>query len=185
MIFIGIDPGNKGGLAIIDNNNIKVQFFSINEYTSILKNYENREDVVCYIEQVHSMPNQGTSSMFSFGYNFGLIMGILSAYKINIREVTPQKWKKYFNLTKDKEQSIALAKNFYPEVNLKKNSRCKKDSDGIAEALLIARYGLCTYAQTIALEQEKFEKEKLKKEQQKKREKLKKLREKEKLKKKY
>ena len=49
--------------------------------------------------------------------------------------VTPQKWKKYFHLTSDKNESLDLARSFWPEAKLIR----KKDGNR-AEALLIALY---------------------------------------------
>ena len=53
---------------------------------------------------------------------------------------SPQKWKKEFSVTSDKNTSIEVAKRLFPNVNLKATARCKKDHDGMAEALLIAEY---------------------------------------------
>ena len=87
------------------------------------------------------MPGQGVVSMFNFGMNFGFIQGVLKAYRIPYELVTPQKWKKEFSCTSDKNTSIEVCKRLFPKVNLKATERCKKDHDGMAEALLIAEYG--------------------------------------------
>ena len=96
-----------------------------------------------------SAPMGGQSSFNSdpfgsagnFGMNFGFIQGVLKAYSIPYELVTPQKWKKEFSCTSDKNTSIEVCKRLFPNVNLKATDRCKKDHDGIAEALLIAEYG--------------------------------------------
>jgi hypothetical protein len=49
--------------------------------------------------------------------------------------LSPQKWKKHFNLTADKNEALDLAKQLFPKAPLK----LKKDINR-AEALLIARY---------------------------------------------
>ena len=73
--------------------------------------------------------------------NFGFIQGVLKAYGIPYELVTPQKWKKEFSCTSDKNTSIEVCKRLFPNVNLKATDRCKKYHDGMAEALLIAEYG--------------------------------------------
>ena len=86
------------------------------------------------------MPGQGVVSMFNFGQNFGFIQGVLKAYEIPFELVPPQKWKKEFSVTSDKNTSIEVAKRLFPGVNLKATEKCKKDHDGMAEALLMAEY---------------------------------------------
>lgn len=144
MIYIGIDPGKNGGIATI----------GCSEFSEFTKVYSDdgikqlcsqltrlRIDCICYVEQVHAMPKQGVSSTFNFGVNFGFIQGVLKAYGIPYELVTPQKWKKEFSCTSDKNTSIEVCKRLFPNVNLKATDRCKKDHDGMAEALLIAEYG--------------------------------------------
>jgi hypothetical protein len=45
-----------------------------------------------------------------------------------------------FRLNSDKENSIEVCKKLFPQVNLLATPRCKKEHDGIAEALLMAEY---------------------------------------------
>ncbi len=146
MIYIGIDPGKNGGIAYIQESGIcqcllKNTFaFDEEDLISLLKKF-NSAVCVAYVEQVHAMPKQGVSSTFNFGMNFGFIQGVLKAYGIPYELVTPQKWKKEFSCTSDKNTSISVCKRLFPSVSLKATERCKKDHDGMAEALLIAEYG--------------------------------------------
>lgn len=86
------------------------------------------------------MPKQGVVSMFNFGKNFGFIQGLLTAYSIPYELVTPQKWKKEFQITGDKNSSIAVCKRLFPDVDLRRAERYRKDDDNSAEALLLAEY---------------------------------------------
>lgn len=146
MIYIGIDPGKNGGIAFIDIRTefvtplVKTYCYSDEELISLCGDFKDFR-VVCFLEQVHAMPKQGVSSTFNFGMNFGFIQGVLKAYGIPYELVTPQKWKKEFSCTSDKNTSIEVCKRLFPKVNLKVTERCKKDHDGMAEALLIAEYG--------------------------------------------
>jgi crossover junction endodeoxyribonuclease RuvC len=78
--------------------------------------------------------------MFNFGENFGFICGVLEALKIPYELVRPQKWKRMFSCTSDKNTSIEVAKRLFPSAQLMRTDRCRKPDDGMAEALLMAEY---------------------------------------------
>ena len=86
------------------------------------------------------MPKQGVVSTGSFMENFGFIKGLLTAYKIPFQLAEPTKWKKDFGVTADKNTSIAVCKRLFPDVSLLPTDKSRKDSDGMAEALLMAEY---------------------------------------------
>jgi len=156
MNFLGIDVGKTGAIALIRNDGmIDIQDCPV---IKVGKKYETDTvamanlvkeltqgcgNLFCVIEKVNAMPNQGVVSMFSFGTNYGLWLGILSALAIPHQLISPQRWKKEFGLSSDKEASIILAKKLYPSsaklINLKKH-------DGRAEALLLADYGKRIYS---------------------------------------
>lgn len=139
MTYIGIDPGKAGAIAIIEDDAVITAPFDQDEYVDLLFRV-NEKEAVCCLEHVSAMPGQGVTSMFSFGENFGWIQGVLSAYRIPYELVRPQKWKKAFSITGDKNSSIQVCKRLFPQVSLKRTEKCKTDHDGIAEALLMAEY---------------------------------------------
>lgn len=144
MIYIGIDPGKDGALAEIweedgERKHIEIVPYSRENYDLALNEMCGAE-CVCCLERVGAMPGQGVTSMFKFGENFGFIQGLLTAYSIPYELVTPQKWKKEFQITGDKNSSIAVCKRLFPGVSLRRTDRCKTDHDGMAEALLMAEY---------------------------------------------
>ena len=66
---------------------------------------------------------------------------MLSALGIPYQLVPPNKWKKEFSLIgKDKQASIVTCRKLFPDVDLKRSDKCKNDSDGKAEVLLMAEY---------------------------------------------
>lgn len=148
MIYIGIDPGANGGIAVINPDSrwpVWVSKYSDDVLMSVMETLEVEGhilsmDTCVYVEQVHSMPKQGVASTFKFGVNYGKILGILRVYEIDTHLVTPSKWKKAMGVTSDKQTSINKAKELFPEISLIPR-RCRKEHDGIAEALLIAEYG--------------------------------------------
>lgn len=141
MIYIGIDPGKKGALAAISDEGIYTRQFSEDGYSAVLAALSAKgEPVRCCLEHVGAMPGQGVTSMFSFGENFGFIRGLLTAYKVPHELVRPQKWKKEYSITADKNGAISVCTRLFPDVSLLATDRCRKPSDGIAEALLMAEY---------------------------------------------
>lgn len=148
MIYAGVDPGQKGGLSAIDENN-KIIFCApmsnenlVNLFIQLKNDTIERNDgVIVCVEKVGAMPGQGVTSMFNFGKSAGYIEGVLSALKIPYQLVPPQTWKKCFSLFhKDKSASIQVCKQLFPEVNLFPTPRCRKESDGMGESLLMAEY---------------------------------------------
>lgn len=143
-IAIGIDPGKKGAMAIIrEDGSVTFIPFDREAYKEVLADYSTENFKVrakCIVEHVGAAPGQGTVSMFSFGENFGFIQGLLTAFEIPYELVRPAKWKKEFSVTKDKNTSIEVCHRLFPNVNLKRTERCKKDDDNFAEALLLSEY---------------------------------------------
>ena len=93
---------------------------------------------VVVVERVGSMPAQGVASTFKFGMAVGIIHGCVLGRAIPLHLVTPSRWKRYFNLGKDKEAARALAIRLYPAVT---GIERKKDH-GRAEALLMGHWFL-------------------------------------------
>ena len=139
MTYIGIDPGKSGALAAIDEGAVVLVKFDEPAYLDTISDLRNKK-TFCVLEHVNAMPGQGVTSMFNFGLNFGWIQGVLRANGIPFELVRPQKWKKEFGITSDKNTSISVAHKLFPEVSFRRTERCTKDDDGLAEALLIAEY---------------------------------------------
>lgn len=138
MIYIGIDPGKSGAMAVIDRATTILVPFSEADYINSLKLLPAQLTRAC-LEHVSAMPKQGVTSMFNFGMNFGYIKGLLEAFGIPYELVRPQKWKKEFGIS-DKNSSVECCKRLFPGVSLHRTERCRKDDDNMAEALLLAEY---------------------------------------------
>jgi crossover junction endodeoxyribonuclease RuvC len=161
MIYIGIDPGLSGAVAVIDEGVINtmdpvtVSVFDTptavvegektkREYLAtamalLLKSYAGRTDVLAVLEHVHSMPKQGVSSSFCFGRGKGMWEGILAAYNIPTELVSPQRWKKEIMADQGKDKSAARFKAMALFPSLADQLKLVKH-DGRAEALLMAEY---------------------------------------------
>lgn len=140
--YCGIDVGVHGGISIIDADR-NICFLRVMSNASLLEaaNILKEENSIVCIEKVSAMPGQGVTSMFNFGKGAGFIEGIMYGNGIPYQLVPPAKWKKDFSLwKKTKQDSIDVCKQLFPHINLLPTERCRKDSDGLAEATLLAEY---------------------------------------------
>jgi crossover junction endodeoxyribonuclease RuvC len=160
-VFLGIDPGQTGCLAAIqflDEGKI-VRFFdpplfqvksgnkTKNEYNEVLMARALKEfaamgtEVVCVLEKVSAMPDQGVTSMFNFGMGYGLWRGMLSAFEIPYSLVHPATWKKALmqDMPKEKDAARLRAVQLYPQAA---SELARKKDIGRADALLLAHYGV-------------------------------------------
>ena len=138
-ITIGIDPGTNGGIAWIMDGKPCVEKMpdTLQDLWELLRDiYQSAGTEVphCYLEQVHSSPQMGVKSAFTFGNGFGHIERALTAAGIPFTRVRPQVWQKELGcMTKgDKNVSKRRAQELFPSIKM---------NHYIADALLIAAYG--------------------------------------------
>lgn len=158
-VYIGVDPGKTGALAMIQKRSglltvypmspagDDLDFSAISDWIiSSLRAANSLGHAFAAVEKVHAMPGNGASSMFSFGYNTGGIHGILGALHIPRVLVAPQTWKNEIlrDTLKDKDAAIDFCRRMYPEVPLTIGKRKKPDS-GLADAICIAYYASMKY----------------------------------------
>ena len=143
---IGIDPGFSGAIALL--NNIGLTIYDMPVHLIKGRNQVDAKQLNCIIknvatefaiiEDVHAMPEQGVTSTFRFGYNAGILLGVLAANDVKILRVMPAVWKTALGLSKNKKDSLALAKKTFPAYqDLFKRAK----DDGRAEAALMAFMG--------------------------------------------
>jgi crossover junction endodeoxyribonuclease RuvC len=166
--FIGIDPGKKGGIAIVDEYGDRL----LSRPLPVTKDGE-IDTVVLYdvlkfatdaavygvviLEKAQAMPKQGVTSVFTYGVGYGKILAVLELLKLPFEEVRPAVWKKSFGLTQKKTilektgkvdsgkykraklSSVALAAELFSSFAPETSRGRKKDEE--AEALLLAEYG--------------------------------------------
>lgn len=160
-MYIGIDPGLKGGIAMLNSSGEFIVTFDMpleklesgKDTIDIVKLYKELLDInysIIAVEKVQAMPPtrlpNGQSlnmnvSMFTFGMGYGKVKAIASITGDIVLDVTAQKWKKHFNLIgKDKKASVHKAIEIYPESEEYLITKRGRLIDGRADALLIARY---------------------------------------------
>lgn len=143
-IIMGIDPGVSGAVAFffpmvhrLAVDDVPVAGGEINGY-ELARLVRMHRPTMAVIERVNAMSGQGVSSSFNFGRSYGDVRGVVSACDVPMHFVTPQKWKKHFGLSADKDESRLRAIRMFP--NAAESFRLKKH-DGRAEAALLALYG--------------------------------------------
>ena len=143
MIYIGIDPGKAGGYALIDDTGARAYPWDDARFIEDMRVTVNRMDdtAIAAVEKVGAMPGNGSVSMFNFGQSYGFILGALMALNVPFQIVPPRKWKAEFGLNSDKAKSIDVCHRLFPGVSLRRTDKCRTDSDGMAEALLICEWG--------------------------------------------
>jgi len=137
---IGIDPGKNGGIAWIRDGKPCVEKMpeTLRDlwevFTSILGGMDYPESVVAYLEQVHSSPQMGVKSAFTFGQGMGHLEMALTAAGIPFARVRPQAWQKAMGCLTggDKNISKRRAQELFPPLKI---------THATADALLIAEYG--------------------------------------------
>jgi len=141
VYYLGIDPGKKGGIALLHDTGIEGCWDFDKDVLLTMTEFLSREHEAsrCCLERVHAMPNQGSVSMFTFGQGYGWILGVLDAFNISYQTIEPRRWKAEFGLNSDKAKSIEVCKNLFPGVSLVPHG-CRTPHDGIAEALLMAEF---------------------------------------------
>lgn len=146
-MFIGIDPGADGGLAVIGPEGI---------FAEILKDPRQIEEVLdsmgCEVSKVLATMERpqpvrlnSVASTHKAGWNCGKAEGYLAALKVPYQLVAPGTWRAKMLLGTDakldkKTRAIIACQRLFPQVSIMR-SRGAKAHHGMAEALLMAEYG--------------------------------------------
>jgi crossover junction endodeoxyribonuclease RuvC len=153
MRALGLDPGIRGGLAIVEMVDGIATVISAIEVPTIGTGAKERVSVAAvhawlreyepsfaYVERAQAMPRQGTSSGFKYGRAVGSLEATITLCAIPLEIVEPSQWKRAFRLPgKDKEAARQRALELFPAAH--RRFARKKDHQ-LAEAALIALFGL-------------------------------------------
>ena len=156
-IFVGIDPGKNGGVAVINevlDHEAVIAFrcpktprdMSLSLISTIPTDVS-YDDVLVLVEHVHAMPKNGVVSMFSFGQNLGHWEGILGAFEFDVEYAGPRTWMGHYDCQprmdkKDRKRYLrGLAEELFPNIKMTFN---------ISDALLIASYNKDMYYKKLA-----------------------------------
>ena len=144
MIYIGIDPGKSGAMAILDENGV----VAVHKWTTphdmanalrddLLVDRTVNKWPACFavLERLQPMPHaqRGVVASFKLGANYGTWIGILAALGIPHQLTPPGVWQRKLGcLSKgDKNVTKARAQQLFPSM---------KVTHATADALLIAEF---------------------------------------------
>lgn len=154
MRVIGIDPGVKGALVVLDTATGELlaihdlptkkqgkggaassQMICPLSLIALLQPYA-VPGTVAALEVAIVKPPMKLTSARTVGMNYGVLLAILASMQIGVREMAPHDWKKRLGLSDDKAASEALATTLWPRHHAELSKRADR-----AEAALIARAG--------------------------------------------
>ena len=145
MKVIGIDPGKKGCVVILDSIkgvaswlNMPFRPDGILDLTALNDALLPFSTAVIYLEKIHGRSGWGATSVFNFGVNYGQVLGWLFDKPHTL--ITPQKWQYVAHLGTSGES--AKEKSYQSFIRLNPGSKVKKSHDGLVDAFHIARFGL-------------------------------------------
>lgn len=160
MNFIGIDPGLKGGLALIENGILHLWItpligdkeYDVQRMKDLLVFAKSKGPLTATIEKQMALPGQGLSSTMKTGMGFGLWLGLLSGLNISHQVIPAQSWqnKLFIGLSKKEDTKVLseiVAKRLFPSADFRRSDRAKVSADGLTDAACIAEYGRRTYVQ--------------------------------------
>jgi Holliday junction resolvasome RuvABC endonuclease subunit len=147
MIYIGIDPGVSGGLAILEADGSIVDVFAMpgteRDLLDAFNPFAAPDLGPCpasaprahaMLERVYSSPQMGVASAFTFGKGYGALLMALTAARIPFNQVVPAKWQQVMGCRSrgDKNVTKQRAQQLFPDTKI---------THAIADALLLAEYG--------------------------------------------
>ncbi len=150
-IFIGIDPGNRGGIARIEQTAGRwlttahkmpsTETDTVELLRELVRTPDEQVRVAC--EKLGPVPPKmrGSISNFKLGLSYGFLRGCLAAIGVRREFILPRTWQKEFglvfpkakNLTDTEKKNLhkAAAQELFPQIKI---------THAIADALLIAEF---------------------------------------------
>ena len=135
-LYLGIDPGISGGIALLSANGDVVDLSPMPDTEKdVVDHLRELSPRVKYavLEKVGPMPKQGIASTAKFMKQYGVLIGVLFALDIRFEDVRPQVWQHALNCRTggDKNVSKRKAQQLFPQ---------QKITHAVADAALIAEY---------------------------------------------
>lgn len=163
MIYMGIDPGFKGGIAVIKGNQKLLSTIPMPLAIKRGKDKKNRvsessiKSIILkikpdyiIIEKQHLTAGDGKISNTSIVGGYNLLKGMAYMYldnPNNLIDVHPMTWHKLIlgkaRMKRDESKQLAEKKTLelFPHHNFKATPRCRNNHDGMIDAALLAYYG--------------------------------------------
>ena len=132
-LFLGVDPGLSGAVAIVhgDGTLHSVEDMPVQargngrvkhevDAAGLLHLLRPHTEAIAFalVERVGARPGQGVASMFSLGHSTGIVDGILAALTIPHETKPAATWKKLAGVPADKPLVLAAARRRWPDAPL-------------------------------------------------------------------
>lgn len=119
MVFIGIDPGVSGALAfmaddgrVLGTHKMPDTERDLVEVVRLHTHAHTPTQVLAraVLERVHSSPQMGVASAFTFGKSYGALRMVLVALDIPFDEPTPAAWQKSLQCRTGGDKAVSKAR---------------------------------------------------------------------------
>lgn len=169
-IIIGIDPGEKGFVSVLTPfGDYEFCSISESLKGDVDKFIKRQVDIsrdkscglIAVMEEVHALFGSSAKSTFSFGRINGMLEAMLISNGVPYHLVQPKVWQKEIWINQDKiykdsgrrgkdgkliktvdqkPTSINAARRLFPNVDLRRSSKCRNVDDNKCDSLLMAEY---------------------------------------------
>ena len=139
--FIGVDPGKKGAIALLDSEAMVVTVWDMPDTTAVLHDCVAALPVVksAMLEKPFYPQMIGVTNATKIAMAYGILIGAFAWRDVPVTEVPPKKWKAAMDLSSSKSASREKAALMFPDQSdLFKRAK----DDGRAEAVLLAVYAM-------------------------------------------
>jgi hypothetical protein len=161
MIYVGIDNGLKGGIAILKDGKLflhvmptmgdgKKNRVDVEKFDAIIMDHAgftgNRDIFIVYERPVGS---QSVTAAVSMQDSFARVESALILQCLRREPITPQKWQKMFwkkpkmpegQKFDTKAAALKVARQLWPDQNWLASSRCRVPHDGLVDSALLSEY---------------------------------------------
>ena len=151
--YAGCDVGKDGAIVII---NEEMEVVGKHKFPMIGDDYDiiemnklfsaiSQESCHMVIEDVHAIGGGSAKANWSFSRGKAILEVLAITNKIPFTMVKPKEWQKLVHQGipkqgKAKDMTLMAVKRLFPDVDLRKNERCRKPDSGIFDALAMAYY---------------------------------------------
>lgn len=153
--ILGVDPGVHGAAACINTAEWTISIrdmpleigtggknkVSAKGFIDLVRLFDPDHAVV---ELVHSSPQQGNVSVWSFAEGYGCVKTAILSHDISLWPVLPKTWKGAMKCPTDKKQATTRASQLFPDAHKLFYGPRGGAFDGRAEAAMLALYGCLT-----------------------------------------
>lgn len=146
--IIGIDTGSKGCIVELNTEAQEARYLElpyrqdkIIDFDQVKRSFDFGSTTMIFLEYVRGRSGWGATQMFTFGCNYGQILGFL--YDKPHTLVGPKTWQKIAHCGCLSGIPKLRSRESFQRLN--PQSSVKKSQDGLIDAFHIARYGLFAY----------------------------------------